>query len=107
MGARPIAGVGRDRLNENIVGQLGTDPEARIANEADQVGVAADKLDLLLFAKADLAQAVEDLGRGIEAFDADGGAGDDAAERAKLGLAMAVFEANWHSSVHDERHYCN
>jgi hypothetical protein len=29
------------------------------------------------------------------------------AKRAKLGLAMAIFEANWHFSVHVKRHYCN
>lgn len=44
--------------------------------------MAADQLDFLLLAKADLTQAIHHLGRGIEPLDADGGAGDHAAERA-------------------------
>jgi len=58
MGARPIWRLRRDRLNKDIVGQLRTDPEARVADQANQVCVAAYQLDFLFLAKAYFAQAI-------------------------------------------------
>ncbi len=107
MGAGPFVRLRRDRLNQNVFGQFGADPEPRVADEANQVCLAADQLDFLLLAKTDFAQAIHHFGRGIQPFDAHSSASYHAAERAKIRLTMAVFDASWHLSVHLERHYGN
>lgn len=63
--------------------------------------MAAEELDALLLAKAQFAQTKADFRRAVEAPDADGGARDDAAQRADERIrAPAGFRANWPLFVH-------
>src|SRR5436190_15094650 len=100
MGARPLWSLRRNGLNHDIIGQPRTDAEPRVAHQANQVCMAAHQLDFLLLAKSNLAQTIRQLRRCIQPLDAHGSARDHPAERAKLRLAMAIFQASWHSSVH-------
>ena len=64
-----------DFLHPDQIGQLGTQAQARIADLADEIGIAAEQLDALLFAKAKFAQAFAHLRRRGQLFDADRNAG--------------------------------
>jgi hypothetical protein len=77
-------------LNENSVAELSADAQARVTNEADKVGVAPEQFNLLFFAKAEFAQAVDNLGRGSQTLDADGRAGHHAAQRAEIRIGVAA-----------------
>ena len=68
-------------FDEDQPGQLLADGEAGVADLADDVIAAGDEADDLVFAKADLAQAVLDIRRGAELFHAHRDAGLDAAQR--------------------------
>lgn len=81
-----MAAMSSDRLDEDIVSELRADAQASIANETDEIGMAAEELDALLLAKAQLAQTKADLGRAVEAFNANGSAGDNAAQRTDKGI---------------------
>ena len=70
-------------LDQNLFGQSGADPQAGIANLANQAALAAQEPYFLLFAKAHLAQAVGHLRRSGQLFDAHGHARADTAQRAE------------------------
>src|SRR5437868_2360673 len=84
---------GVEWFHQNIFRQLGTDAQARVANLADHINLAADEAYLLLFTKAHLPQAFGDLrGRG-ELLDADSRAGNNPAQRAEIRVLLApVFD---------------
>jgi hypothetical protein len=75
--------LSRDQFNPDDFGELRADPEAGVANLANDVAVPADQANLLLLAKPKLAQTMIHLGAGGKLLDADGGAGADLAQRTK------------------------
>ena len=63
--------------------------------------MAAEELDALLLAKAQFAQTKADFRWAVEAPDADGGAGYNAAQRTDKGVRTdSGFRANWPLFVH-------
>ena len=90
-----------ERFDEDVLGQFRAEPEAGVADQANEIWMAAEQFDALLFAKAQLAEPHRHLGRAIEAFDADGGAGDDTAQRTdeRVGTT-ALFRTCCDRSVH-------
>ena len=62
--------------------------------------MAAHQLDFLLLTKPNFAQAIRQLRWRIQALNTHGSARHDAAKGAKLGFAMAGFEASWHARIH-------
>lgn len=86
----------RDRFNDDTFSQLGADAQAGVADLADEVGLAAEQGDFLLFAKAHLAQPVHHFLRGAKLFDTYTGAGPHLVERAKLRLGTIAFHRNRH-----------
>jgi hypothetical protein len=84
---------GVERFHQNIVRQLGTDAEARIANLADHIDLAAHQTNLLLFTETHLPQALRDLRRGGKLLDPHGRAGNDPAQGAEIRVLLApVFD---------------
>jgi hypothetical protein len=81
--------MGGEQLNQNIVGQLGTDAQARIANQAYEIRMAAQQPDGLLLAQSQFAEAVRDLWGGGKLLDANRGPGHHTAERTELSLLAA------------------
>jgi hypothetical protein len=64
-------GQGRTQwLDENDSGKLFADGEARVAHLANEIGLAGQQPNDLIFAKAELAQAVLHFRGGTELFDA-------------------------------------
>ena len=80
----------RQRLDQNLFRQSRADAEARVANLANQIGVPAQELDLLLFAKTHFAQAMCNFRCRGELFDPNGHARIDAAQWAEERL-RAIF----------------
>jgi hypothetical protein len=97
--------LGRDlsveRFDEDVLGQFRAEPEAGVADQANEIWMAAEQLDTLLLAKAQLAEPHRHFGRAIKPFDADGGAGDDAAQRTdeRVGTT-ALFRTCYDRFVH-------
>lgn len=73
------------RLDQDRLRQFGADGQSRIADLADDIGLAGDELDDLFLAKADLAEAIPDFGRRGQLFDPHGHAGSDFAQRTNKG----------------------
>ena len=96
-----------DRLDENVVRQFGADTEAGIADQTNKVRMPAQKLDPLLLAKPQLAQANRDFRRGIETPDAHGSARQDPAQWADIRVRTNRFRANWTLFSHVLGRYCN
>jgi hypothetical protein len=84
-----LAAAGGNRFYKNSLSYLCADAQARITYLANQVRLAAYQLDLLLLAKPEFTKTMRNLGRSRNLLNANGGAGDDAAERAKEGLPGA------------------
>lgn len=61
-------------LNDDLFGELDADPQADIANLANDVGVLGEQADFLFFAEAHFPEAVLHFGRGGELFYPDGSA---------------------------------
>jgi len=72
-----------NRFHQNGFSKLGADAKPGIADQANEVALAAQKLDLLLFAKTHLTKTMGNLGRSGKLLDADGCAGNDPAQRAQ------------------------
>jgi hypothetical protein len=96
-----------DRLDENVVRQFGADPEAGVADQTNKVRMPAQKLDALLLAKPQLAQANRDFRRGIETPDAHGSARHNPAQWTDIRVRANRFRANWTLFSHVKRRYCN
>ena len=97
--------LGRDlsveRFDEDVLGQFRAEPKASVADQANEIWMAAEQFDALLLAKAQLAQTHRYFRRALEAFDANGGAGNDAAQRADEGVrTSALFRTCCDRSVH-------
>jgi hypothetical protein len=88
--ALTLAAAGGNRFYKDCLSYLCADAQARITHLANQVRLAAYQLDLLLFAKPELTKAMRNLRRSGNLLDANGGAGDHAAERANEGLTGAL-----------------
>jgi hypothetical protein len=89
------------RFDEDVLGQFRAEPETGVADQANEIWVAAEQLDPLLLAKAQLPQTHRHFGRAIEPFDANGRAGDDAAQRTDEGVGtIALFRTCCDRSVH-------
>jgi len=89
------------RFDEDILGQFRAEPETSVADQTNEIWMPAEQLDPLLLAKAQLAEPHRDFGRTIEPFDANGGAGDDAAQRTDEGVGtIALFRTCYDRSVH-------
>jgi hypothetical protein len=69
----------RKRFDENLFGQTGTDAKPGVADLANEIGVAAEKLDFLLLAKAHFPQSMSHFRGCGELLDPYGDAGIDAA----------------------------
>src|SRR5215204_6094011 len=78
-------GGGLDGFDEDGSGEFGADAEPGVAHLADEIGVAAHQPDLLLFAEAELPQAIRHIRGSGKMLDANGRAGLDLVQRAKLG----------------------
>lgn len=70
------------RLNQNGITQLLANAQTRVANEANELALMAQKPNLLLFTQPKLAQTTGDFGRSIETLYENGCAGHDSAQRA-------------------------
>jgi len=96
----PGACPGSNRLNEDVFGQLRADAKACITNLANDVGLAAHQPNLLLFAKAQFAEAVADFWRSGKLLDTNGRAGDNTTQRAKERLSAASALATGYEPIH-------
>ena len=63
-----------NRLNNDLLGKLRTDPQTYVANLADNIGMLRQKPDLLLFAKPHFAEAMGDFRRRCKLLDSNGSA---------------------------------
>ena len=79
-------------MNQNRLGQFFADAQARIANLANNIGIARQQPDFLLFAKTKFAQAIGEIRGGGKALDADDRAGRDAAQRTKRRAGTIPFK---------------
>lgn len=87
-------------LNHDVLGQLLGNPEARVADLANDVRRMADEPDVLVFAQAHLAQAIADIGRGGEFLDANCAARLHMAEWTSVRMgALALNEHDFWFSV--------
>jgi len=68
------------RLHQDGVSQFYAEAETNVADLADEVGLLAEKFDLLVFAEAHLAEAMGNFGRGGKLFDPAGGTHPQLAE---------------------------
>lgn len=73
--SRGFVGLGTDGLNHDGLGELLGDAEAGVADLTDEIGVAADEFDLLIFAKTHFAQTAADFGGGFQLLDTDSATG--------------------------------
>jgi len=81
-----------DGFDNDALGQLRTDAQTGIANLTDDVCVAANQFDLLLFAKTKFTEPMRNLRWRGKLFDPHGGAGHDAAQWAEERLfGAAIF----------------
>jgi hypothetical protein len=71
-----------DRLDKDGIGEFGADAEARVADLADKIAVAAEEFDALFLEKAHFTKAAHDFLGGGELFDADDRTGLHATQRA-------------------------
>ena len=71
----------RDRLDENIFSELFADAEAGVADQADEIGLAADEFDFLLFAQTEFAKSVCEFRVGAQALDGNDRASLASAQR--------------------------
>jgi len=69
-----------NEFDEDELGELCADGEAGVANLADEIGLAGEETNHLIFPEAEFAQAILQLRRGAELFNADGDAGAHAAQ---------------------------
>ena len=84
----------RDRLDENIFSQLFADAKAGVADQADEIGLAADEFDFLLFAQTEFAEAIREFLVGAKAFDADDRAGFAVAQGTNFAAGALAFDVN-------------
>jgi hypothetical protein len=89
-----------ERFDKNVLGQFRAEPETGVANQANQIGVTAEQLDALLFAKAQFAESNGDFRRALEPPDADGCASDDPAQRTNERVGTPFICARCHWFVH-------
>jgi hypothetical protein len=88
-----------DWLDQNLFGQLRADPQAHIANLANNVRLLGEQPDFLLFAKAHFPETMSDLwGRG-KLLDPNRGASPHAAERANEWLRTFRIRFNLDGTV--------
>ena len=80
-----------NRLNEDGIAELRADPEPRIANQTDQIRMAAQNRNLLLFCKTQLAKARGDFRRRRQALDANRGTRNHTAQGADKWIAIACL----------------
>ena len=83
------AGSAGNRLNEYGIAELCADTQSRVANQADQVRMAAQKRNLLFFSKTQLAKTIRDFRRRGQALDANRRASNNAAQGADERIAIA------------------
>jgi len=91
--SQELIGCRFERFDEDQLRQLLADGEAGIANLADEIGLAGEETDDLIFAKAELAQPVLKFGGGAKLFNTDCYAGLDTGQGAKL--APSLFRARF------------
>lgn len=87
--------MGGNRLDEDGFGQFLAEADPRVADLADDVGLAAEQFDFLLLTQAHFTQAGDDFRRGGQLLDADDRAGLDLAQGANGwpgALAFKDFE---------------
>jgi hypothetical protein len=84
----PLPGYERNRraegLDEDELGELLADGQSRVADLADEIGLAGEQLDDLVLAQPQLPQAILQFRRSAQLLDAHGDAGLDPAQRTKL-----------------------
>ena len=80
-----------DLLDPDQIRELGAEAEARVADLADEIGIAAQELDALFFAEAQFAQTRGNFGRSGELLDAHGIASLHLAQRAEQGGGIVSF----------------
>jgi hypothetical protein len=89
------------RFDEDVLGQFRAEPEAGVADQANEIWMATEQFDALLLAKTQLAEPHRYFRRAIEPFDTNGGARDDAAQRTDEGVrTTALFRTCCDRSVH-------
>src|SRR5262245_21759050 len=79
---------GQYRFDPNRLRQPGTDGQARIADQTDDVGLAGQEFDDLFLTKADFTQSARQFGGGAKLFDADSHAGSDTSERTQCTMSL-------------------
>ena len=68
---QPLSARGsEDRFDEDKPGELFADGHARVADLADEIILAGDEADDLIFTQSDFAEAILDFRRGTKLFDA-------------------------------------
>ena len=77
--------------HQNAFGKFGTDSKAGVTNLADEISTPADQLDLLLYAKTHLTQALGDFTGCGELLDTNHRAGPNAAQWADGWLCAVTF----------------
>jgi hypothetical protein len=70
---------GSERLDHDDFGQLLADGEAGFANLTDEIGLASEELNDVVFAKAKFAKPGLDFGGGAELLNPNGDTGFDSA----------------------------
>lgn len=79
-------------LDQDGVSDLLADSKPCVAHLTNNIRVAGEQLDLLLFAKTQLSQTAGHLRSGSQLLDANGGARFHPAERADTGSGAPAFE---------------
>ena len=75
---------GQNRFDQDHFGELLADRETRIADLADEIGLAGQQLYDVVLTKDEFAQAVLNLRRGAELFDSHGNTGFDSVQGTNL-----------------------
>jgi hypothetical protein len=88
-----------ERFNEDFFRELSADPEADIADLANDVRLLGEKADFLLFAKTHFAQAMLHFRRSGKLLDADGSAGADAIQWADKRLKASCLSGKCRGTI--------
>jgi hypothetical protein len=89
-------------LDHDQLCQLLADGEAGVADLADEIGLAGEEPDNLVFAKAEFAQAVLEFRSGAKLFDAHGHARFDTGQRADLAAGFFAAWFNCLQPIHNQ-----
>jgi hypothetical protein len=89
-------------LDHDELGQLLADRKAGIANLADEIGLAGEEPDDLVFAKAEFTEAVLEFRRGAKLLDPDSHAGFDLGERTNFATGLFRARFNCFQPIHNQ-----